>query len=454
MGEMFLEKQYEIILAKCNKFKNRYLKINDMRGEKVLVQLSYELEDLDNLKVSFDVYTLNLLHRINDFSGNPDGCKMPLFSCHFDMLISKNDFKYKEIKVAAKNNNGWLDAKICDNTDKDCTFYGQLVCECGDVKHINVGIKMQYGLGEDVKGIVDRATAGVESIISSRIVNLNHREGEEEIGEATSYDVRLYKVGDANTSFIINSRTQESLLVDCGIERKLQYRNVYSAAENEIKLLNPEYILLSHNHKDHYNILYVSASAQSISLGLQNTVALKRVIITDTHSGSLNLLIVQALLMSRLKYINNNVPDYQKVLSKAFPNIYVEFGTCPGPNNSVGGLWSNYENDTGIIVSIKNKKTVVFTGDCSFDFIPSSVGMAYADYVVLPHHGGKVIMQNYIQMKPKCVPIVSSGFARLYSGVGYQRQYDQKFFLLQCGVKKPIVFLKTISKSFHEINNV
>jgi hypothetical protein len=60
--------------------------------------------------------------------------------------------------------------------------------------------------------------------------------------------------------------------------------------------------------------------------------------------------------MSRLKYINNNVPDYQKVLSKAFPNIYVEFGTCPGPNNSVGGLWSNYENDTGIIVSIKNKK--------------------------------------------------------------------------------------------------
>lgn len=139
-----------------------------------------------------------------------------------------------------------------------------------------------------------------------------------------------------------------------------------------------------------------------------------------------------------------------------FPNIYVEFGNCPMASCSVSALQSNFENDTGMIISILNKKNVVLTGDCSYDFIPASAGLGDADYIVVPHHGGKVKLSKHINMKQSCVPIVSSGFKSLYSNnqPGYNQQYDQGIFLWNCGVRTPLNFLESIDGSYYEIKDV
>lgn len=392
--------------------------------------------------MTFDVYPRKLLYGLMDYALTPRAPKFPMFSYRFETVVDKELYVYEEIKTVAQRNDGWLKATLCDKYEKDCTFYGQLVWQCGDVEYSEVGIKMQSGISSSVMHDINRTTEGFNNKITGSIPLWDITNANDDSSSPTSYDVYLYTVGDANTTQIVNTQTKESLLVDCGIERDINYRSLYSQAENDIKMLNPEYILLSHNHEDHYNLLFISGAAQSIALGINNMPALKQVIITDVHSGSLSQTIIKSLLGKKLILLNSNIHNYQYVLSGAFPNVYVEFGICPGLNSCIGGFQSSLENDTGMIVSIKNNKNFVLTGDCSFDFIPAAVGLSDADCIVVPHHGGKVMMNHMIPMKSSCVAIVSSGFPALYTGTGYQARYDQGLFLQSCGVTTPLLFLK------------
>ena len=453
MGKDFSENQYKIVIEECKAFKEKYC---DTDEKDVYVQLVHESDGFDELRVTFDVYPKKLLYGLMDYALTPRPHKIPLFSYRFETVVDKESYDYKEIKIMAQRNNGWLKATLCDKDEKDCIFYGQLVWQCGDVEYSEVGIKMQYGISSSDMHDINRTTDGfnnknTESTTLFDIMNAN-----EDSSSDTSYDVYFYVVGDANTTRIVNTRTNESLLVDCGIERNITYRCQYVQAENIIKMLNPEYILISHNHEDHYNLLFVSGAAQAVALGFNNASAIKQVIITDAHSGSLSYAIIKNILGNKLVLLNPNLHNYQYILTKAFPNVYAEFGICPGLNSRVGGFQSSLENDTGMIVSIKNNNNLVLTGDCSFDFIPAAVGLSDADCIVVPHHGGKVMMKNIISLKNNCVPIVSSGFQTLYPNTipGYQAQYDQGLFLKNCGVTNSLLFLKTSQKPYCEINGI
>ena len=95
----------------------------------------------------------------------------------------------------------------------------------------------------------------------------------------------------------------------------------------------------------------------------------------------------------------------------------------------------------------------MLTGDCSFDFIPTSAGLTDADYMVVPHHGGKVMMNRAISLKSSCETIVSSGFLTIFQGQNYLQKYDQKVFLHKCGITQQMKFLKSYPK-YYEIKGV
>lgn len=451
MGKKFSENKYNDILEKCREFKKLFL---DTSEKEVYVQLVRETDSYDGIQVTFDIYPKKFLGRLMDYVFSPNRSPIPLFSYCFETNVVKNYFVYKDIKGVAQRNNGWLEAKLCDETEYDCDFYGQLVWQCGDVEYSNIGIKMQYGVSSSAMQTINRTIAGFEKKANDSILLRDYIKAKETDKTATSYDINLYTVGNANASYIINNNTKESLLVDCGIEMDVNYRYLYSQAEHEIKMLNPEYVFISHNHEDHYNIFFVSSAIQSMTLGIKNNTALKKVVLRDTSCASLNQAIIRGLFGTKLVLLNTSVSNYKYALSNAFPNVFIEFGNCPDPSRCVANTLSYYENDTGMILYVHNKEKVVFTGDCSFEFIPTSVNLSDADYIILPHHGGKVVMNNVISLKSQCVPIVSSGFTKFYSGSGYQQQYDQGLFLQNCGVTSKIIFLRATPNPHFEIKGV
>lgn len=451
MGEIFPENEYNDILEKCREFKKLFL---DTSEQEVYVQLVHETDGYDGIRVTFDVYPKKFLGRLMDYVLSPNRSPIPLFSYYFKTKVKEDSFEYKEIKGAAQRNNGWLEATLCGETEQDCTFYGQLVWQCGDVEYSNIGIKMQYDIGSSAMQKINRTIAGFDNKVNNSMTLWDYIKSKEAKDTSTSYGINLYTVGDANTSLITNNNTRESLLVDCGIERNVNYRYLYSQAEYEIKMLNPEYVFISHNHEDHYNLFFVNGAIQSLVLGLNNNTSLKKVVLRDTSGASLSQTIIRGLLGTKLLLLNTSISNYEYALSNAFPNVFIEFGNCPDSRRCVANTSSYYENDTGMILYVHNKKKVVFTGDCSFDFIPTSVNLSDADYIILPHHGGKVVMNNTISLKSQCVPIVSSGFTKLYKGVGYQQQYDQGLFLKNCGVTSKIVFLRANPNPHYEIKGV
>ena len=451
MGEMFSENDYREMIEECRNFKSRCIKPDE---REVYLQLVYEKENINGVEVAFDVYPHRFLYYLIDNVLTPR-LRRPLFSYRVELEVGDAELcVYQEYKNAAQRNNGWLSATLCDKEDPECTFVGQLVWQCGDVDYSETGIKMQYDISSKVMKDIKRTT----SVLRKRNECKNPFDFLENSGELEEkdskllYDVFLYRVGNANTTYILNKQNGNSLLVDCGIERTVKYRKLYIQAENEIKKLNPEYILLSHNHEDHYNILFKSVSAQSVALKNTNVkmTALKQVIISKRHMNSLNQLIILDSLRRKIVFLDSNINNYQKILMGKFPNVFIEFGNRIDKKNNVGGRNSYLENDTGIIVSIHNKKNVVLPGDCSYDYIPHAVGLDAADYIVLPHHGGRVIMKNAIKMKKNCIPIVSSGFKQLYKGA-----YNQEDFLKSCGVNTSLMkFLKTVPNLYYMIKDV
>lgn len=454
MGEVFLEEQYSEILEKCQNFKKEHIESDE---KEFYIQIVHEKRGFAGSHITFDVYPITFFKWLMDHvtNGMMNNHKIPLFSYSYEITIDAESKEYKKVKEFGKDTDGWLKAVICDKNEMDCDLYGQLIWRCGEVECSQVGMKISGAVSEseckDIKRTTDEIDKNNAKIPNTREYAFPQKSSSKDI----SYDVHIYKVGNANTAYIQNNSSHESLLVDCGVDMKATTN--YLQSVNEIKMFNPEYILISHNHQDHYNILFSNCAAQSVVFGLNNSSALKKIFMVDKANASFNLKLMKKQLGKSLEFVNSQVQNYENMIAQNnFPNIHVEFGNRSAVSSSGSAIQSSYENDTGIIVSILNKKNVVLTGDCSYDFIPASARLGDADYIVIPHHGGKVMLRKHINMKQSCVPIVSSGFKSLYSNnqPGYNPQYDQEIFLRNCGVRTPLEFLESIKDSCYKITDV
>lgn len=440
MGEIFSEEDYQKVLEKCRNFKDEY--IVDP-SDTVYVQLVNESESRGKKSASFDVYSTKLLNKIEEFASDPQNIKIPLFSYRFETIIEdKDDFELR-LKPMAQTTNGWFVAEIVHKKSQKHDLYGELVCQCGEVSSSAVGIKLSAATGDPTITRIGDISNKLGDYNSNRRSERKPSGPKQDPNADVIYDLQLFSVGDANTARLINKKTNESVLIDCGIDRKSSYRVLYSSAENQIKALNPEYIFITHNHEDHYNLLFVSCSAQTAALGLNTVSALKEIIISGLNDIVLSGKINQTVLSSKLNIIHPTDADYEFTLTAAFPNVFINFGNAPDKSHCVEHKDSYFQNDTGMIVQINNKKNVLITGDCSYDFIPDASWISDADLIITPHHGGKVVMTRTVSIKKTCCAIVSSRYRTLYKGSLYDPNYDQGVYLRNNGLQHPLFFLQS-----------
>lgn len=103
--------------------------------------------------------------------------------------------------------------------EEQINFVGQLTWQCGDVDFLEIGIKMRHGISDAILKDIDNITSELRKKHLKNLKNLDIERKSSDSAVKTYYDIYLYRVGNANTTYVLNTCTNESLLVDCGIEK-------------------------------------------------------------------------------------------------------------------------------------------------------------------------------------------------------------------------------------------
>jgi len=456
MGKQFEESQVKEVMEACKGFVNVWIQpFNPDKETKkeVLVQVIPDGDD-EEPSIELDIYTYSLINRIWDHALSRKGeefQKPHLFLYRFTARATEENIAISShLREIGINDAGWIKATLYSELkDSQEGLRGSLTLWCGDVTSVPAFLADFNTITRTDSDKIHSTTEFIDRIIDNQFFEFPAPTAKGSIPKR-DYSVDLYKVGSANSALITNTENCKSLLIDGGIDR--YYPNKYSQAEDAIKKLNPEHILISHNHEDHLNLLYISVSTQGLVLGIK-TNSLESVIMLETAIDDNQKLFSEQLLRSyfgkRLKIIPDKTNFRGRHFLKDFPVIQLHRGTCKDKSMCVVSAQSYYENDTGMIVTIDNKQMLILSGDCSYDFFPSSVRLIDADYIVVPHHGGKTKMKNRNIMvnNPNCLAIVSSRYGSFFPSTAknYQKQLDQEIFLKQIGITQPVQFLENLN---------
>ena len=244
MIQHFNKEETKYILSECKKFRDEYLNLDMIKKEKELyIQLRPETNDDQGIRVSFDVYTKELLILIGNFA-NGVVDRFPLFSLRFDSYVLQSTHKVLLKRMVSqemqledgrttivnnvipehmpvislhdrKGRDAWFTASLCDVNDPNCTIKGELVRECGTAVAVEIGISL-HG---DVSSSEQRSINGIISSLNESALPLSEDITSSANGSnvATSYDVYAYRVGNANTTLIKTDIADEALLVDLSL---------------------------------------------------------------------------------------------------------------------------------------------------------------------------------------------------------------------------------------------
>ena len=198
-GEMFSEDDYNEIVKECRKFKRWSI---DPDEKEVYLQLVHEKEIINGVGVTFDIYPYKFLYYLMDNVFTTNSRKIPLFSYQLDLKIETDSYVYREYKTVAQKNKGWLAATLCDKDDPKCDFVGQLTWQCGDVDFLEVGIKMRHGISDAILKDIANITSELRKKHLKNLKNLDIERKSGDSAVKTSYDIYLYRVGNANTTYV------------------------------------------------------------------------------------------------------------------------------------------------------------------------------------------------------------------------------------------------------------
>lgn len=343
--------------------------------------------------------------------------------------IDSDEASYcNHIKNLCNDNNGWIKGKLCTTAQEG--IYGHVSLSFGLVHKEHNNSKLPLEL--DATFIPIQLSSSDSNTISElritfsdaiEIINSNSGslpEVPEESGDdgedlRIPYKVTVYKVDNANTITI--EKDDKCILFDCG---KNDYTNP-KVINYIIDHVKPTTIIISHWHKDHYNLL-TSIDTSRLQHVIYPYYAYSQQHIIDYQNAVCKLACLQkqGVTITDLSKVASYNKDFLK--NYGYSNIDCFIGTKqpdPGVGSPLGHINYNRDiDDSGIILSIKsyhNTFRAILPGDCSYYSWPgvNELDLGNTAKLVLPHHGGHIISQSTVNPSSLMYSgyFVSSGFS-------------------------------------------
>lgn len=211
--------------------------------------------------------------------------------------------------------------------------------------------------------------------------------------EYNKCEITIFNVGQG--SFNLIEIDNKKFIFDIGDSKydgeSIEKKNK-KEADNLIKAINPDCIILSHWDLDH--ILGITKMTDKIfeAYWIVPDITGKR-----GFSDSAKRLICFLACCNRTKLISICSEKENWNNKIIFSNDIFELGKGTGDSSKtslylcgkINGL--NFQNNFGLVLKVKGKKEhAIFAGDCEYKAFPKNFMTQYPNYLVVPHHGSKM----------------------------------------------------------------
>lgn len=403
------------------KFRNeKYL----LDGDKFARIYNFELNEENQVKLHMSIKTDNIMKydRIMFDENRLDNYKDKHYKPYFVEFISDYfDLDYlRRLQLDINfENDQWIEIKFLEGEskgDNNNHISGTFIFSASPLKIGRRTIEIiGVNVPEDVKNFGKLYLEKVENYILDIEKNSLSNDLEQIFPESyKNCEITIFNVGQG--SFNLIEMDNKKFLFDIGDSEyngeAMEIKNK-EKADNLIKVINPNCVILSHWDLDH--ILGIAKMTDKI---FEAHWIVPDITEKNGFSDSAKRLICFLAWYSKTKLISIRSVKNDMNNTIIFSNNIFELGKGTGKTyssekspylcNSINSL--NFQNNFGLVLKVKGKEEhIIFAGDCEYEAFPDNFMTEYPDYLVAPHHGSKMIFNIEIDNSKGKLAFISSG---------------------------------------------
>lgn len=396
------------------KFRNEnYL----LEGKKFARIYGFELNEKNQVKLHMSIVTDNIMKY--DMIMFDEEKKDQNYKPYFVEFISDYfDLEQLGLDINCQNDQ-WIEIQFLEgesrkNNGKD--ILGTFIFSASPLKIDKRRIEViGVNIPEDVKNFSKIYLNQAKDYILDTKKNSSYNQLEEIFPKSyTECEITIFNVGQGSLNLI--EMDNKKFLFDIGdsnyngeaIERKNKEK-----ADKLIKVINPYCIILSHWDLDH--ILGIAKMTEEIfdAYWIVPDITEK-----NGFSDSAKRLICFLAWYSKTKLVSIRSKSNDMNNTIIFSNNVFELGKGTGKTYSskkssylcdkINSL--NFQNNFGLLLKLKGRnENVIFAGDCEYEAFPENFMTEYPDYLVVPHHGSKMLFDIKIDNSKTKLAFISYG---------------------------------------------